>query len=97
MLMLLVILWSVISAVAIIVTIWDKHAAKAGLRRTPEATLLWIAFFGGAAAMLFTMKRIHHKTRKPKFMVGLPLMLVLHLLVLGGFLVWQTRTLFLSM
>lgn len=94
MIKLLVIFWLAISAVAIVTTIWDKHAAKAGLRRTPEATLLWIGFFGGAAAMLVTMKLIRHKTRKPKFMVGLPLMLVLHVLLIGGLFLWQIRALF---
>ncbi len=94
MIKLLVIFWLAISVVAVAVTIWDKHAAKAGLRRTPEATLLWIGFFGGAAAMLGTMKLIRHKTRKPKFMIGLPLMLVLHVLLIGGLFLWQTRALF---
>lgn len=94
---LLVVLWLAISLVASVITAWDKHAARAGLRRVPEATLLWIGLFGGAAAMLVTMKVIRHKTRKPKFMVGLPLMLVLHILLVGGALLCQWRTLFLSM
>lgn len=93
---LLVVFWLAISLVAVVITIWDKHAAKAGLRRTPEATLLWIAFFGGAAAMLAAMKLIRHKTRKPKFMIGLPLMLALHILLVGGLLVWHSRALFTS-
>ncbi len=97
MLELLVVFWLAISLVAIVITAWDKHAARAGLRRIPEATLLWIGFFGGAAAMLAVMKVIRHKTRKPKFMIGLPLMLVLHILLVGGALLWQWRTLFLSM
>lgn len=68
-----------ISMVAVIVTVWDKRAARFHRRRVPEATLLWIGFFGGAAAMLFTMKRIRHKTRKRKFMIGLPFMIILHI------------------
>ena len=86
--------WITVSVVAIIVTVWDKIAAKAGKRRVPEATLLWVGFFGGAAAMLATMKLIRHKTRKAKFMVGLPLMLVLHVLAVGALLVWYSATLF---
>ena len=85
-----------ISFVAIVVTAWDKHAAKAGIRRIPEATLLWIAFFGGAAAMLVTMKLIRHKTRKAKFMVGIPLIMVLHVLAAGGVTLWQMRSLFIG-
>ncbi len=85
-----------INLVAIVITAWDKHAAKAGMRRVPEATLLWIAFFGGSAAMLGTMKLIRHKTRKAKFMVGIPLIMVLQVLAVGGFLLWQTRSLFIG-
>ncbi len=77
---LLLIAWFIlISAVAVIVTVSDKRAARFHRRRVPEATLLWIAFFGGAIAMLMTMTRIRHKTQKPKFMVGLPFMILLHL------------------
>lgn len=85
-----------ISLVAIAVTVWDKHAAKAKIRRVPEATLLWVAFFGGAAAMLGTMKLIRHKTRKAKFTVGIPLILMLHVLAVGGFMLWQMRSLFME-
>ena len=89
-------LWLIIiSVTAVAVTVWDKHAAKARLRRIPEATLLWIAFFGGAAAMLATMQIIRHKTRKLKFMIGLPLMLVLHILLTGVLLIWCLFTPFL--
>ncbi len=94
MLKLTVIYLVAISLVAIVVTAWDKHAAKAKIRRVPEATLLWIAFFGGSAAMLGTMKLIRHKTRKAKFMVGIPLIMVLQVLTVGGFLLWQMRSLF---
>ena len=85
-----------ISLVAVVVTAWDKHAAKAGIRRVPEATLLWIAAFGGSVAMLGTMTLIRHKTRKPKFMVGIPLIMVLQVLAIGGILLWQTRSLFIG-
>lgn len=93
----LVLLWLTVSLIAAVITVWDKHAAKAGLRRVPEATLLFIAFVGGAAAMLGTMTCIRHKTRKPKFMIGLPLMLALHVLIVGALLLWQSKALFMSM
>lgn len=89
-------LWTIaISVVAVVVTIWDKRAAKARHRRVPEATLLWIGFFGGATAMFTTMQAIRHKTRKPKFMIGLPLMMILHVLLASCLLVWCSLTLFL--
>ncbi len=70
----------VINLFAAVLTAADKRAARLHRRRVPEATLLWVGFFGGAAGMLLTMTRIRHKTRKPKFMVGLPMMIVLHIL-----------------
>lgn len=65
-----------ISLVSIAVTVHDKVAAKAARRRVPERTLLILAALGGGAAMYLTMHLIRHKTRKAKFMVGIPAILV---------------------
>lgn len=70
-----------ISAVSIIMTVYDKWAAKHKKRRVPERTLLSLGIVGGAAAMYLTMKMIRHKTKKKKFMVGLPLEILLHVLI----------------
>lgn len=72
-----------ISIVAVIITIFDKIAAIYKKIRVPENTLMAIAFFGGAPAMFVTMKAIRHKTRHKKFMIGLPLMIVMHALIIG--------------
>ena len=67
---------AVISLVAIIVTIYDKIAAKKRPKhRIRENTLLLLAIFG-AAAELVTMLLIRHKTRHKKFMIGLPVIIV---------------------
>lgn len=68
---------AVVNGIAAAVTAADKGLAALHRRRVPEATLLLIAAFGGAAAMLPTMLLIRHKTRKWKFMLGLPLILLL--------------------
>ncbi|MBQ8209800.1 MAG: DUF1294 domain-containing protein [Clostridia bacterium] len=68
-------------AVAIILTVYDKLAAKAGKRRIPEKTLMLVAFFGGAVGMYGTMHLIRHKTKHKKFMVGLPVMILLHIII----------------
>ncbi len=65
------------------VTLYDKLAAKRDWQRTRERTLLWLGALGGAGMMLFTMKLIHHKTRKKKFMISLPLFMVLHILLIA--------------
>lgn len=73
-----------IGSIAVIVTCVDKRAAVRHRRRVPEATLLLLAALGGSLPMLVTMCRIRHKTRKPKFMVGIPLILLAQLLLVGG-------------
>ena len=50
----------------------DKWKAKSGAWRIPERTLLLTAFLGGAAGALAGMLLFRHKTRKPKFIVGVP-------------------------
>ncbi len=71
-----------ISAAA--VTAWDKFCAIHRRRRVSERTLLLLAALGGSIFMLLTMLLIRHKTRKPKFMIGIPLIILLHTLLLGS-------------
>ena len=56
---------------------WDKLMAKRGLRRIPEAGLLFSALLGGAFGGLCGMFLFRHKTRKPVFRVLIPLFLLL--------------------
>lgn len=78
----LVIYLIIINIFAIFMTVHDKIAAIGGKWRVKERTLLLIAVLGGSPAMLLTMLLIRHKTRKPKFMVGIPLIIVLQLAAL---------------
>ncbi|HHY20534.1 MAG TPA: DUF1294 domain-containing protein [Bacilli bacterium] len=52
----------------------DKNRAKRGQyqKRIPERTLLLLCFVGGAIGGLFGMYQLRHKTKKVKFMVGVP-------------------------
>lgn len=73
---------ALVSLISVIVTISDKQRAqRQGARRTPENTLLLLGAMGGAAAMLITMLIVRHKTRHPKFMLGLPIILVFQITV----------------
>jgi len=63
----------------------DKWKAVHKQWRIPEKTLLGLSFIGGAAGGLVAMHLFRHKTRKRKFAVCVPLMLVLHLAM--GYLV----------
>lgn len=68
----------IVSVIAIAVTVYDKIASKTSARRVPEKALMSIGLLGGASAMLITMLIIRHKTRHIKFMLGLPLEILLH-------------------
>ena len=54
----------------------DKWKAKREKRRVPEATLLWLAVFGGSIGAWLGMKAWRHKTQHKKFKYGIPLILL---------------------
>lgn len=54
----------------------DKRRAIKGRWRIPERTLLLLALFGGALGALLGMYLFRHKTRKKKFTLGVPLLLI---------------------
>ncbi len=67
----------------------DKQKAIKNKWRIPEATLIGIAFLGGSLGALAGMKIFHHKTKKPKFYVGIPAIIIFQiiLLILGVLLI----------
>ncbi|MBQ3708425.1 MAG: DUF1294 domain-containing protein [Clostridia bacterium] len=73
---------AVISVIAVIFTVADKVKAKRGAWRVPENTLLLLSALGGSVAMLVTMLLIRHKTKHLKFMLGIPIIIVLQIPVL---------------
>lgn len=56
----------------------DKRKAKNHAWRTPEATLIWLAFLGGGLGGILGMQLFRHKTQKTKFRICFPLALLLH-------------------
>ncbi len=79
----------VISLVAVIVTCYDKIAARHNPRhRTPEATLLFISALGGSLAMFITMQLIRHKTLHKKFMIGIPVIFFIQVALVVGLVTW---------
>lgn len=57
----------------------DKYKAVRHRWRIPEATLLGLSLIGGALGGLAGMHLFHHKTRKARFFVGVPVMLAAQL------------------
>lgn len=76
--------FAAISLITFIITALDKIFAKRNMRRVPEATLLSFALFGGALSEYITMKLIRHKTLHKKFMVGLPVIIILQAVCVGA-------------
>jgi len=74
-----VLLWIfIISVVAMITTLYDKAVSKKpSKRRISEKRLFFISALGGSPVMLLTMILIRHKTRHKRFMIGLPIMMIL--------------------
>lgn len=70
-----------INALGFLIMLADKEKAKKRLWRIPEATLLAVAALGGSIGCLAGMKVFHHKTRKPKFYIGIPVILALQLIL----------------
>ncbi len=71
-----------IAALSVILTVYDKIAAKRIPRhRVPEATLLLLAALGGSLPMYVTMQIIHHKTQHKKFMIGIPVILAVQIVL----------------
>lgn len=60
----------------------DKRKAREGKWRTPEAHLFIIAIIFGSPGILIGMNLFHHKTKHMKFIIGIPLILIIQLYVL---------------
>lgn len=71
----------IINLLAIILTVFDKSAARKGNWRINEKTLLVVSALGGSVSMLATMYIVHHKTKKMKFMIGIPVIIIVQLAV----------------
>ena len=55
----------------------DKWKAKRGSWRIQEATLFTLVLFGGGVGGILGMSVFHHKTKKAKFQIFFPLILIL--------------------
>ena len=72
----------IISAVSVFACMLDKHNAKYGKWRISEKTLFLLSVLGGATAMYVIMRLIHHKTRHKRFMIGLPMIILFHIVII---------------
>lgn len=78
----LVIYLLIINALAFLLMLIDKRKAQKNLWRIPERTLLGTALIGGSLGAFAGMQLFRHKTKHFRFVIGIPLMLTGHILLL---------------
>ena len=75
----LILYFFTINALGFLLMLVDKHKARKNHWRIPEATLMGVAVLGGSIGSLIGMYTVRHKTKHPKFTVGIPLILIVQL------------------
>ena len=60
----------------------DKSRSKRAKWRIPEATLFTFALLGGSIGCLLGIKVFRHKTMKPAFYIGIPVILLLQIAII---------------
>ena len=72
----------IINALAFLLMLIDKRKAQKNRWRIPEKTLLGAALIGGSLGAMAGMQLFRHKTKHMKFVIGVPVMLTGHILLL---------------
>lgn len=67
---------------SIVICIFDKSQAKRGGWRVSEKTLFALSIAGGSVGMYATMCLVRHKTKHKRFMIGLPIIILLQSVIL---------------
>ena len=73
----------IVNALGFVLMLADKYKAKNNLWRIPETTLIGVALIGGSVGSLIGMYTVRHKTKHPKFTVGIPVILVAQIVLLS--------------
>lgn len=71
----------IINIIAFLAMGIDKWKAKRDAWRIPEQTLLSLVVLGGGIGGIAGMYTFRHKTKKPRFYIGFPLILIIEIAV----------------
>lgn len=71
----------IINVIGFLIMGIDKFKAKKGMWRIPENTLFLFAFLGGGIGTSAGMYAFRHKTKKMKFVIGMPAIVILEVLI----------------
>ena len=72
----------IINLIAFLAMFIDKKKAQKDKWRIKESTLLILALIGGSIGAISGMYIFHHKTQKPRFYIGFPIIIILQILVI---------------
>lgn len=76
-----------INLIGVLIMYIDKRKAKYGRWRIPEKTLLIVALLGGSIGTISGMYLFRHKTKKLKFTLGFPTILISEIVIIAYFLI----------
>ena len=71
-----------INLIAFLTMYIDKRKARYGRWRIPEQTLFVLALIGGSIGSIIGMYVFRHKTKKLRFSIGFPVILVLQIILI---------------
>lgn len=68
-----------INVIAAFAFVMDKERAKRNARRISEKTLFGLCLIGGSVGAYLAMQAVRHKTQKPLFKFGVPIVMVIEI------------------
>lgn len=77
----------IINIIAFLTMFIDKRKAKYGKWRIKEHTLFILALIGGSVGAIIGMYTFRHKTKKARFFIGFPVILIVEVLL--GFMIYN--------
>lgn len=77
---------AVMNVLGLIIMGIDKTRAKKEKWRVPEKTLFLISVLGGSIGTWGGMYLFRHKTKHWYFVIGMPLIFILHLVLAGAYI-----------
>lgn len=78
-----------INIIGFFIMFLDKRKAKKGAWRIPEKTILIITLLGGGIGTISGMHIFRHKTKKLRFTIGLPTILICEILAIVYFIIFK--------
>ena len=78
----------IINAAGFLFMLIDKQKAQKDLWRIPERTLMTVVVIGGSMGTLLGMNLFHHKTKREKFRIGIPIILSVQILLAVLLYIW---------